>query len=366
MSGKLWQSVPDKTGRPQLKEVDLTRLTIERPALVYLSGFLTNNDRPDFIAGSIKRIDELLRNAPSSAVVPDIYAWSHKGLSNLFNLAAYDTFPNSRASEAGYILAANILMPLVTEDFAVFTDGAMVGRPRPLEEAAKKLRNVTFFGYSAGSIVAQETFNAAKKMMTTIGFTESEVRQLMKEVVLINAGCISRPSQEKDRYTTINMIASNDRINRCKNWVWGTAGTALRTVFTRYAWEKNTKDLSIRPLSPSSLFVNAAVKADLYEWVSNEKGIRTKRKVNPLFPAWTFSRSYHELPHYITKDDTNNGFSRIALYATVNAVSRTSLVKPLSLLDPPPGDVFSKEDQAAYRERIKRALKPTPVACARS
>lgn len=362
MPGKLWHRVPDESGKPQLKEVDLKNFKIERPTIVYLSGFLTNNDKPGFVAGSIKRIEELLRSAPANTVQPDIYAWSHKGLSNLFNLAAYDTFPSRYSSKAGHILSASILMPLVAEGFAVFSDGAMVGRPLPPEEAAKNLRNITFFGYSAGSIVAQETFNATKKMMTTIGFTEWEVRDLMKEVVLIAAGCISRPTKETDRYTSVIMAASNDRINRFKNWAWGAIGTARRTIFSRYTVDKNTKSLSIRPLSASNIFVNAAVRPSLYEWKYDEERNRVKKDLNPLYPSWTLRRSYHELPHYVTTDDTNNEFSRIALYATVNAINRTGKSDPTALLAPPPGDIHDSAAQDSYRARIAQALKPMPVS----
>ena len=365
MGGKLWHRVPDETGKAQLKEVDLSQLKIERPTLVYLSGFLTNNNRPQYVSGSIKRMEEMLKSWPPDAVQPDIYAWSHKGLSNLFNLAAYDTFPGSRSSAAGYTLAAGILMPLVTEEFQRMPDGSVLGKPLPMEEAAKKLRNVTFFGYSAGSIVAQETFNAALKMMKAVGYAEKDARKLMKEVVLVAVGCISRPTKELDRYTTVTLVASNDRINRFKNWAWGAIGTLRRTFFTRYTKDKNKKHLSIRPLSLANVFISAAARPTLYEFKAGENGQRVKKDIDPLYPKWTLRRSYHELPHYVTTDPKNNDFARIALCAVTNALARTGAPEPMKLLEPPSGDSFGAEAQAAYRERIAEALKPMPAALAK-
>jgi hypothetical protein len=60
-------------------------------------------------------------------------------------------------------------------------DGSCLGHKIPADEAAKRLRNLTFFGYSAGTIVAQETRNAATGMMKKIGYTEEEANKMRKE-----------------------------------------------------------------------------------------------------------------------------------------------------------------------------------------
>jgi hypothetical protein len=348
--GKLWQRTVGNDGQSQLQEVGLDGLKVAGPTLVYLSGFLTNNNRPDYIAGGIKRMEELLKDR--TAARPQIYAWSHSGLRNLFNLAAYNMFPGSRASKAGRDLASAVVMPLVSAQ----------GKPLPLDEARQNLRNVTFFGYSAGSIVAQETFNASLKMMKAIGFKEPEARAALQEVVLLSAGTISRPSKERDRFSTVYLVASNDRINRFKNWIWGTLGTALRSAFGNYARDKKQKELTVRPLSETSLFISTSVRPSLYEWKYDADGNRAAKKEFPaLYPKWTLRRSYHELPHYITTDDTNNSFARIALYTLINALDRTASVQPLRLLEPPANDTSSAEAQASYRARLQQALRPAPA-----
>ena len=365
--GKLWERVPDETGKVRLKEVDLNTFKIDSPTIVYLSGFLTNNDQPGYVSGSIKNLEEILKSAPADSVKPKIYSWSHKGLMNLFNLAAYDSFPNARSSNAGYILAENVIMPLVSEEFKRMPDGTCLGRPLPADEAAKRLRNLTLFGYSAGTIVAQETFNASLKLMKKIGYDEKDARKLMKEIVLVAVGCISRPTKELDRYTTVTLVASNDRINRFKNLAWGLWGTLRRTLTTHYTVDKNVKPLTVRPLSLANVFITAAARPSLYEYKVDPTNTAppVKKEFDPLYPAWTQRRSYHELVHYTTLDDRNNGFARIALYASVNAVNRTGTPEPLKLLQPPVNDVFPADAQEAYRQRIAEALKPTPQKLAR-
>ena len=98
---------------------------------------------------------------------------------------------------------------------------------------------------------------------------------------------------------------------------------------------------------------------------SDVQGNVVKKAFEPLYPKWTFRRSYHELPHYITTDDNSNQFARIALYALVNAVSRNNAAAtpaPLELISPPSNDAHSLAQQAAYRARIESALKPMPAA----
>lgn len=360
--GKLWKRSQDASGKSRLDEIDLQALRVDRPTVVYLSGFLTNNNRPGYIAGGIKKVQELLVNRPALAEQPQVYAWSHSGLRNLFNLAAYNALPGSRASKAGYDLGAGVLMPLVAKDFSRDAKGNVSGTPLPPEEAKKRLRNVTFFGYSAGSIVAQETFNATLKMMKKTGYAEKDARKILGEVVLVSVGTISRPSKETGRFTTVYLVASNDRINRMKNWIWGTLGTALRVVFGRYGRDKKSKELTVRPLSDKSLFVTTSVRPTLYEWQYTEAGGRAAKKwFDPLYPKWTLRRSYHELPHYVTTDDANNRFARIALYTLINAVNRKDTPEPLKLIAPPGQDDHSPEAQEAYRKRIAQALRPAPA-----
>jgi hypothetical protein len=309
-------------------------------------------------------MEELL--AGRAGAMPKIYGWTHTDLKNLFNLAAYDTFPNSRSSQAGYDLGSAVLMPLFVKDFQRKPDGSVSGTPLPMDEAQKNARKLTLFGYSAGSIVAQETYNATLKMMKGVGYAEKDARKVLNNVVLIAVGTISRPSKEKDRFSTVCLVASNDRINRFKNWTWGTLGTALRWIFKGAGFKKNNKDLSIRPLSKTSLFISTSVRPSLYEWKYNDEGERIgKKPFEPLYPAWAKRRSYHELVHYVTTDDRNNGFSRIVAYSLANAVGRDMTPAPLDLLTPPANDTFGAEAQAAYRERIANALKPKPAALAR-
>lgn len=62
--GKLWQRVLTDAGKSRVEEIDLGQVRITQPTIIYLSGFLTNNNRPDYVSGSIKCVQELLRNRP--------------------------------------------------------------------------------------------------------------------------------------------------------------------------------------------------------------------------------------------------------------------------------------------------------------
>lgn len=365
MGGKFWHRAPDETGKESLQEVDITSVTIDRPTVVYLSGFLTTNKQKGYISGGLKRTRELLDSADLQDIKPDIYAWSHKSLGNLFNLAAYDTFPNHYASKAGYTLAANLIMPLVADGFKRNANGSLDGTPRDPEDAAKRLRNLTLFGYSAGTVVAQETFNATLKMMKGIGYEEKDSRKLLKEVAHLALGNVSRTSKESDRFTTVTLVASNDRLNRFKNFAWGFIGTVRRMNTTGYLKNKHTKKLCIRPYSPSYAFLTAAVRADLFEPTIEPDGQKAQKKFTPLYPESLGRRSYHEIPHLITLDPEYNDFAGIALHALSNAIRRTDTPDPLQLIKANPESPIMSGDHSDYNAKIERAMKPTPTCLLR-
>lgn len=135
--GKLWNRTPGADGKAQLNEVDLKAVTIDSPTIVYLSGFLTNNNQPGYIAGGIKKMEEMLGSRTEIEVQPKLFAWSHTSLKNLFNLAAYNMFPSTRSSDAGFDLGASLLMPLVAEGFTRDAKTTSLARPCPPKWRAK-------------------------------------------------------------------------------------------------------------------------------------------------------------------------------------------------------------------------------------
>jgi len=348
----------------QVRSVDAAEIKITRPTLVYLSGFLTNNDRNDYVLGSLARVEDLIRPRTEINQQPDMYGWTHTNLKNLFNLAAYNCMPNSRSSQAGYDISHAIIMPLVAKDWKRDDNGNVSGTPLPMDEIRKNLKNVTLFGYSAGTVVAQETFNATRQYMKKIGFSEKDVREAANQIVLVSVGSISRTAKETNRYSTLYVVATNDRITRAKNWIWGTAGTLLRklkSVITLKALMPTPNELRVRELSQTSTIATAPVRPSLYEWQYDEDGKRAKKRwFDPLFPKWTMARSYHELPHFLTIDDNNNQLSRIALYSLINAFNREGTPDMSKIIRPPQNDTHTPEQQAAYNTRINQALRATP------
>lgn len=351
---KLWQRTRAADGTSQLHDISLTDLHITRPSVIYLSGFLTIDSQPGFIAGGLKRLEEMLghRPAPHDAQQADLYAWSHTNLANVFNMAAYNVAPQTRACAAAKSLARAVIMPLVASDFKLDGDGNISGTPLPLDVAKRNLRNITFLGYSAGTIAAQECYNASLQMMQKIGYTKDAAKDALQEVALISAGNVSRPSKEKDRFTTVYLVASNDKIILAKNRIWAP----LKTLFARFA-----RNLNIKKLSATSAFVSAAVTKQ--KWEMRMAGGKTWReRIRPLIPSWTLIKSYHELPHYVTHDENLSQFAKIVNFALTNAVARApefaggdgKKLDPLEMIQPPQG--IPAPAAAAYNEKIGKAM----------
>lgn len=351
---KLWRRPQGEGADKQgAAEVDLERLRIDRPSLIFLNGFFITDKSAKGIPSSLKAMEEIMNNRAEKGAPPvDVYSWTHAGLKDLFNVAAYTTMPGSYASAAVRKLAAGLIMPLVAKDFAVDASGVASGTPLPLDEAKKNLRNITLFGYSAGGITAQECFNASLQMMKQVGYDEKDARDALHEVVLVGAGAVSRPAHEKDRFTTLFLEATNDRILRMKQRVW----EPLRALFNHFAHA-----LKIKPMGEHAAMISAAVPKKHWE-IRIRDGKTVREKVRGLLPAsLTIIKTYHELPRYMTQDEELSPFAKMVQYALANAVARQQRLSPLELLETPPG--VAEETAKAYRAKIAAAyVKPVKLA----
>ena len=329
---KLWYRTRSDEGRSKLHEVDLSAFRVTEPTVIYLSGFLTTNKQPGFIAGALKRLEEMLdHRAPENSRPARLYSWSHSSLGNLFNMVAYNGFPKRAYSKAGTVFAQGVLLPLVAKDATFDKKGRLTGAtPLPEEEARKNLRNLTLLTYSAGTVTVQESFNAILKMMKKSGYAEAKARDILREVVLISTGNVSRPSKEGNRFTTLYLVASNDIVVRGKNILWAPLKTTLSNIFRRHS-----EKLRVERLSETSLFVSARLNKEEFEW-RKRKDVTWLDKINPLLPAWTMINSNHELPYYITHDDKISPFANIALYSLTNAVGREKTADISDIIAPPP------------------------------
>ena len=232
-------------------------------------------------------------------------------------------------------------MPLVAENFRIDGNGHYAGSPIDVETAKKNLRNITFFGYSAGTILGQECYNAARKMMKQIGYSDDTAKKLLHEVVMISTGNVSRPTAERERFTTLYLVANNDRVIRLKNRL----SRPISTLFM-----KSVHSLKVKTLSAQSLLITATVSKKATE--KKENGFEAK--IRQSLPWWFFIDSHHELPRYVTRDEDLSQFAKVVQYSLTNAVKRDHSVTPQDLLSTPDG----LEPAAAefYTGKIERAL----------
>ncbi len=342
---KLWRRPNGSEPQtPPFVEVDLGALRIGKPSLIFLNGFFAFDHIPEFQRSGLAKMEEYMAMLPAGSPPVDVYTYSHAGLKDVFNVAAYSCLPAFRACKAARNLAAGIIMPLVAQDFKRDEKGRVSGTPLPLDAAKKNLRNITFFGYSAGCITAQECFVASLKMMKKIGYTEKDARKVLNEVVYVGVGVVSRPGREKNRFTSLFLEATNDSLVRFKNRIWAP----LRVFFNHFAHR-----LKIKPLGEHAAIITAALPHKHWEYrVRNGQTVR--EKVGDLLPAASrFIKTYHELPRYVTQDEELSPFAKMVNYSLANAVLRDRLMAPMELLEPSKGT--DAAIAAAYREKISKA-----------
>jgi hypothetical protein len=327
---KLWKKTIDTIDSANLQEIDLPSLVISTPTVILISGRDTRDDTPEFISKDIHFIKKILRDQPQLPTEPEVYTWSHgRKLATSFNIFSYLFFPQHRYRPSAKQLAQGALMPLVSEG----------GKPLPVAEVQKRLRNLTLFGYCAGSVFAQEVFNASLKMMQDIGYKPEEARALLHEVVLINIGTISRPTKEQDRFTTVSLANVDDRPVRLKNALLHP----LRSAFFRA-----DRKLKMESLSKTYLLVSAAARGRM-----RDRQPETREIEGVQLPRWNLTASNHLARDYVNNDDQHSQMSRIVSHALLNAVCRNAALTPQQLLEPPAA--LGAEEKALYLNRIMKA-----------
>ena len=327
---RLWKRTRDCWGNTSLHEVDPSKLSITSPTVVFISGHMTLNEKTAIISDGFDFMEGLLHNKQDIPTPPQIYSWSHRStLKTLFNVIAYGYLPQQAYSADAKNLAQGTVMPLVSQN----------GRPLPFAEAQKNLRNLTFLGYSAGSVVGQEVFNASMKMMKEIGYQPEEARKLLHEVAFITIGTVSRMTKEQNRFTTLNIANSDDRFVRFKNIILHP----LRSVFS-----KADRQLTIKPLSDTSLFVTAGASQRIRD------RYKKPREQDIQLRPWHYSTSNHDVDSYVSNDDKSNPLSKIVEYALINAVNRKTTLDPSKLLAPPA--TLGSKEKALYQSRITKAV----------
>lgn len=328
---KLWENICDTNGWAHAQEVDPSTLAISSPTVIFLTGGLILDRNPKTVAKGIKRTEGILSSNPDLSAMPRMFSWSHRNLRTVFKMAAYAIRPQSAYSADSKKLARSVIMPLVSEN----------GKPLPYAEVQKRLRNITFFGYSAGAIVAQEVFNASLAMMKETGFNKEDARMLLHEVVSISVGTASRPTREGDRFTTLNLTGTDDRIIRVKNNIV----KPLWRIFSKHA-----RPLKIRNLSDNSLLITAAARRKWRNWFTKHKKTGAG---DVKLPRWKPFVTNHSFKTYVNNDDAHSYFSRIVFHALSNAVDRKDTLSPWQLLEPPAS--LAPKEKALYQSRISKA-----------
>lgn len=324
---KLWEKLGDAKDNSDLREVDITRLRIAGPTVIYFPGKDQADNNPTELSKGVHFMDKLFTDLTAP---PKVYIYSHSSkyakfsgnLTSLFRVAVYSHLPGF-ASSAGRKMAKNLVLPLVTDTN---------GKPLPADIARQNLRQLTFVGYCLGSVTAQEVHNNSMKLMRKAGYSKQEARDLLREIVLVSFATFTRPPREADRYTTLAFTNTDDFFVNTKNILVTPVTSLLRTGID-FATLTTSGQLRIKQLSESSVAVTAAARQNPLRSIFWRKAKKNADDVT--LPHWNPRASNHEARDYINAEDASNQFARMVKYGLLNAVSRDGSVKPLELLNEP-------------------------------
>ena len=350
----LWRKIKGVEKEKSLQPVEKGGVTLEKPTVIFLTGVSTTENKPQFVGGSISHVEEMLNSFGSGlADKTEILAWSYqKKRKNMFNVMSYNLDPQYQSSALAREFANSFLLPHMADNCTFNKKGKLEsGDRKPVKSVADAFNNLTLLCYSYGTVFAQEVYNAARENMNVLGYSENEAKYIMTRIHQISLGAVSRPMLEKDRYASICLVATNDRISNHKRRLWWT----FNEFRAAYA-----KELKINQISKRSWYISAPVQKDLWEEKVNKDGEIEMRNINHLFPKWFPRASHHELPHYTTDQDESNQFAKIARFALINCVRRKKPLRPEQMIKPPMKffgkDWFLSKECQNYQKRIAKAV----------
>jgi hypothetical protein len=351
---KLWRKDVDENGDVNLHEIAEEGINLDKPSVVFFSGLSTTKTGLNFVKGAIGHVEDMLGGLDNGvAENANIYAWQYSTKGNNFkNAFNYNTFPNRFYSKDARKFIYEFMLPMIATDTSYnFKKKKVSGKKRPFKDVEASFNNLTFLAYSYGSVFSQEVYNGTKAVMHDLGFSKKETRLLLSKIHLISMGAVSSPMKEKNRFTSITMVATNDRISKHKGRIWWSLGE----YFARAA-----RKLTIKKLSKRSTYISAPVQKDLFTPKQDRQGNIVMRNIRHIFPKWWPRHSYHELPHYTTDRDFDNEFSKIARFALNNSVKREGALLPHKMIaptDPLVGEKkYSEDEKSVYKMRVAAAM----------
>ncbi len=353
----LWKKIKTSTGKSTLEKMGPGDVTLERPTVLFLTGVSTTMSQPQYVAGAISHVHDMIdTGGANKSADTDVYAWSYKSKrSNFKSVFMYNALPDTYFSNHGRQFVYDFLLPHFAENIEFDKKGRLKSAdPIDVKEVAEKFRNLTLLAYSYGSVFSQEVYNAAYAVMQDIGYSEKNARFMLSRIHQVSLGAVSRPIKEKDRFTSICLVATNDRVSNHKRRLYWS----FKELSAAY-----TKTLKINKLSKRNWYISAPVQKDLWEQKQDPEGnIVMRNVVRPLFPKWWIRHSHHELPHYTTDQDESNQFAKMARFALINCVNRKHSLLASEMIAPPKSLIGrdAKFDQECenYKKRIKKAMNP--------
>lgn len=348
---QLWTQKRENTSGPKIQNIDAGELSLQKPTLIFLPGLFNTPKQPAMIRAGIGHLLGMLRSfGERNGETCEIHTVSYNGRrSNLSHFFNYNSKPKTYASVEAREFVNDYLMKHIARDVKIGPKGRVIsGTAKPKKDIERAFQNLTFMAYSYGTVFSQEVYNASRDAMKKVGINERDSKYLLSRIHLVSVGCVSRPIKEKNRFTSICLVASNDFVSNLKRYVFWS----LKEVFATVA-----DNLKISPLSRRNLYITAPVKRRPQQTITTAEGKKITQNVKPLFPKWSPIASHHELEHYTTDQDDHNQFAKIVRYALVNCLRRTRALKGVEMIAPP--RALGQLDGAdAYTSRIDQAITP--------
>ena len=180
--------------------------TIDKPTIFAIAALDSYSDND--ANGMAKRVQMLLGR--SNTYTKDVQIIGAHQLGHL-NMARAIRYHNEMAAMGQYIyppglmeFAKKQLQPLVTE-----------GEPPQkidVETACRRMRNITFFTHSSGTVAVDEIGNALCDIMEKVGYTDDEIARITSQAAAVNIAGVASFGRSRSSFSTVNLVNLSDTL----------------------------------------------------------------------------------------------------------------------------------------------------------
>ena len=116
--------------------------------------------------------------------------------------------------QASFEFVAEHLLPLIANNGEYYLPAGFIGEKRDLADVKKSFRNIQIITHSFGSMAVEQIGNALVFSMKYLGYSEQEINEATKEILVMNVGGVVTRMNGLAKFTQLDITSFEDKTIR--------------------------------------------------------------------------------------------------------------------------------------------------------